>query len=143
VHFAGHAVMDDARPEQSGLVLAGAAGATAPLLRASEVAALPLGGVRLVVLSACDTWRAPGSDGGGYLSLADAFLRAGAHGVVASFWRVDDGATLALMRALHLELARGTPPAAALRAAQLQLLANNDVALRSPAAWAGFAFTGR
>ncbi|HEX2078072.1 MAG TPA: CHAT domain-containing protein, partial [Longimicrobium sp.] len=51
IHYAGHAVFDDARPERSFLVLAGAD--TTGRLTAEAVNTMRLDGVRLVVLSAC------------------------------------------------------------------------------------------
>ncbi|AHG92329.1 CHAT domain protein (plasmid) [Gemmatirosa kalamazoonensis] len=61
VHYAGHAVFDDDRPERSMLLLAGPGGG----LTAERIASLPLERVRLVVLSACETLRSTGARGGG------------------------------------------------------------------------------
>ncbi|HEX7241214.1 MAG TPA: CHAT domain-containing protein, partial [Longimicrobiaceae bacterium] len=141
VHYAGHAVFDDARPERSYLVLA-PDGAGAGRLTAAELAKLDLRGSRLVVLSACQTVRSGEGRGGGFAGLAGSLLAAGAGGVVGSLWRVEDQRTRALMAELHREYrATGSGPGA-LRAAQLSLLRSKDPVLRSPAAWAGFRYVG-
>lgn len=145
VHYAGHAVFDDAHPERSELVLAPDAGTPAGGaggLTAERVASLDLRRVRLVVLSACETVRSPDGRAGGFAGLAGAFAMAGAGGVLGAAWRVDDQATRALMQAFHGAYVRTGDPAGALRAAQLELLRSRDPALRSPAAWAGFRYLG-
>jgi CHAT domain-containing protein len=85
-------------------------------------AALDLEGVRLLVLSACETAvidvrQAPDE----VMGLASGFLQAGAAGVIASLWAVDDRATYLLMSRfarLYLDPRRGWSPARALAEAQ-------------------------
>jgi CHAT domain-containing protein len=143
VHFAGHAVFDDERPERSFLVLAPPRDRHgSDRLSAVDVERLDLRRLHLVVLSACQTSLARSGRSGGYAGLVGALLGAGAGGVVGSLWRVDDRLTEALMIEFHrsyLDLGNG---AAALRAAQLRLLRSPDPALHSPAAWAAFRYTG-
>lgn len=141
VHFAGHALFDEARPSASALVLAPSAGAGGRL-DADEIARLDLRGVRLVVLSACRTVRSGGGRSGGFEGLSGALLAAGVGGVVGSVGVVDDATTRALMPAFHQAFrATGDGPGA-LRAAQLRLLRSPDPALRSPSAWGAFRYTG-
>jgi CHAT domain-containing protein len=114
----------------SGLALAGAnrepkEGADDGILTALEVAALDLGGVELVVLSACETGLGQAAGGEGLLGLQRAFQVSGTHTVVASLWRVDDEATLKLMVRYYENLWRAREPLgklAALREAQLWML---------------------
>lgn len=81
-----------------------------------------LEGVRLLVLSACETAmidirQAPDE----VMGLASGFLQAGAAGVIASLWAVDDRATCLLMSRfaqLYLDPRRGLSPARALVEAQ-------------------------
>jgi len=142
-HFAGHAVFDDARPERSFLVVAaGGSMNTTDRLTAAEIEKMQLGGLRLVVLSACQTSRAQAGRSGGFAGLAGAFLAAGAGGVVGSLWQVDDEATRALMERFHAAYARSGDAARSLRQAQLEMLRAAEPALRSPAAWAGFRYAG-
>jgi CHAT domain-containing protein len=141
VHYAGHALFDDERPERSQLVLA-ATPDSAPALTAADVARLDLRHTRLVVLSACQTLRATAGRSGGFAGLAGAFLAAGAGGIVGSLWRVDDERTRALMVEFHRAYRTSGDGPAALREAQLRLLRSADAAMRSPAAWAGFRYAG-
>jgi len=140
IHYAGHAVFDDARPERSYLVLAGA-GATGRLT-AEAVSGLRLGGVRLVVLSACRTLRSREGRSGGFVGLSGALLTAGAGGVVGSLWQVSDELTGPLMRQFHAEFQESADPALALRDAQVTMLRSKDHRLNSPAVWAGFRYMG-
>jgi CHAT domain-containing protein len=143
VHFAGHAVFDDARPERSFLVVApGRGGGAEGRLTAGEIEDMQLGSLRLVVLSACQTSRGRAGRSGGFAGLAGAFLAAGAGGVVGSLWRVEDRQTRVLMEAFHDAYRASGDGAAALRQAQLRLLRSGEAALRSPAAWAGFRYAG-
>jgi CHAT domain-containing protein len=77
----------------------------------------------LVCLSACETAAGIYVQGEATMSLARAFLVAGARQVVASRWRVADADTHAFMRDLHGLVARGVAPAAALRAVKCAWLA--------------------
>ncbi|MEW5925941.1 MAG: CHAT domain-containing protein [Gemmatimonadota bacterium] len=140
IHYAGHAVFDDARPERSALVLAGPD--TTGRLTADAVNALQLRGVRLVVLAACHTARSREGRSGGLAGFSGALLAAGAGGVVGSLREADDRLTQPLMLAFHRAYRRSDDPAAALREAQLELLRSRDPARRSPAAWAGFRYIG-
>ncbi len=141
IHYAGHAVFDDAQPERSALVLAGPD--TTGLLAAEAVNELQLRGVRLVVLAACHAVRSREGRSGGLAGFSGALLAAGAGGVVGSLWQADDRLTQPLMLAFHRAYRRTGDPAAALRHAQLEMLRSRDPARRSPAAWAGFRYIGR
>lgn len=143
LHYAGHAVFDDERPELSHLLLAVRPGRRGPArLTAEQIAQLDLRHLSLVVLAACQTVRTGPGRAAGFSGLAGAFLAAGAGGVLGSLWEVDDRATRSLMVEFHdAYRATGDAPAA-LRRAQLELLSSEDAALRTPAAWAGFRYVG-
>jgi CHAT domain-containing protein len=144
LHYAGHAIHDHERPERSFLALAAPRGRRGPdRLTAAELDALDLRHVRLVVLAACETSRSRKGWSAGLPGLTDAFLNAGAAGVVGSLWRVDDDHTRRLMIRFHRAYHRSQDGPAALRSAQLQLLSSDDPEIRSPAAWAGFQYMGR
>jgi CHAT domain-containing protein len=72
--------------------------------------------------------------------LAEAFLAAGAGGVIGSLWAVDDAGIIRLMTRLHRELAGGRPPAEALRIAQLAALHQPAVPAST---WAAFRYLTR
>ncbi len=141
-YFAGHAVFDDGRPERSYLLLAPNGPGDDGRLTAEELAAMDLRGLRVVVLSACETQRSVSGRAGGFAGLSGAVLAAGAGGVVGSLWRVDDAPTRALMAEFHQVYRTSADAAAALRHAQLRLLHSTDGSLRAPAAWAGFRYAG-
>lgn len=143
IHYAGHAVLDDERPERSYLLLAQTRMDTgSERLTAREIAQLDLRHLSLVVLSACHTMRTGAGRADGFSALAGAFLAAGAGGAVGSLWAIDDRRTQALMLEFHRAHRRSRNGASALRSAQLYLLRSRDESLRSPAAWAGFQYTG-
>jgi CHAT domain-containing protein len=86
---------------------------------------LPLEGMDLAVLSACQTGLGAVSDGECVHSLQLAFHVAGCKDVVASLWNVPDQATAALMAVFYDELLKNKkPPLEALRQAQLTLYRN-------------------
>jgi CHAT domain-containing protein len=144
VHFAGHAVFDDRRPERSYLVVASGTGTQETgTITAAELAGLDLTHVQLVVLSACRTMRAGRSRAGGFSGLSGALLAAGATGTIGSLWDVDDQATAALMADFHRAYHTGRNAPAALRSSQLAALRSGDAGLRTPAAWAAFRYVGR
>jgi CHAT domain-containing protein len=143
-HFAGHAVFDDERPERSHLVLAPSTGSNPQgRITAAELSTLDLRHVRLVILSACRTVRGGSSRTSGFTGLSGALLAAGAGGAVGSTWDVDDRSTAPLMAEFHRTLRAGNDGPTALRNAQLALLRSRDPALRSPASWGAFRYSGR
>jgi CHAT domain-containing protein/Tfp pilus assembly protein PilF len=92
------------------------------ILTAEAIAGLPLDGLELVVLSACDSGLGEAAGGEGVFGLQRAFHLAGTRDVVASLWKVDDQATAALMAVFYHKLWRdGLEPLQALREAQLVL----------------------
>jgi CHAT domain-containing protein len=142
LHFASHAKFDPERPEQSRLVLA-PDGEASDGLTARTISGMRLGGVRLAVLSSCESTRSGIADAPVTIGLAKAFHDAGVPAVVGALWRVDDEATAALMTEFHRQYSRTRDAARALRDAQLALLRDARPARRDPAAWGAFVFTGR
>jgi CHAT domain-containing protein len=117
LHFAAHAIADVDSPASSGLLLAPeGSDVEATLLSVEEVERLDLD-ADLVVLSACETNLGPRARGEGVLSLARAFLRAGARAVLASEWKVADEAAAEIALAFHAK-ARSAPLDVALREAK-------------------------
>jgi CHAT domain-containing protein len=144
VHFATHGLLNDARPELSGLVLSlvDREGRERPgLLTAPDVFHLRLG-ADLVVLSSCRSALGRELRGEGLVGLTRAFMYAGAPRVMASLWAVDDLATADLMgRTYRGLLGPGrVSAAAALRKAQLEMLGHRT--WRAPYYWAAFQVQG-
>ena len=78
VHFAGHAIVNDERPDLSCLVLSPKAGDSGSgLLFASRISSRAWPTTRLVVLAACGTASGAAYRGEGVMSLARPFLGAG------------------------------------------------------------------
>jgi CHAT domain-containing protein len=126
----------------SGLVLAGANlppesdefGVTRGpqgILTAEAISYLPLDGLQLAVLSACETGLGDVADGEGVLGLQRAFHTAGTKNVIASLWQVDDEATAALMTLFyHKLLTEEKTPLQALRESQLALSRSPELVAR-------------
>src|SRR5262249_26304370 len=108
-----------------GLVLAGAnaptkAGPNGGILTGLGIVDLRLEGLRLCVLSACETGLGDLTEGEGVIGLQRAFHVAGCPNVIGSLWAVDDAATAALMVQFYHELrVNKLAPLEALRSAQL------------------------
>lgn len=94
------------------------------------------------LLSACSTALGKDIRGEGLVGITRGFTYAGAAGVVASLWKVDDEATAELMKHFYVALFnKDMPPAAALRDAQLELAKHPR--WHSPYYWAGFVIQGQ
>lgn len=143
VHFATHGVFDARSPALSGLVLSlvdERGRAQDGFLRLNDIYNMQLD-ADLVVLSACQTALGKETNGEGLVGIARAFMHAGAPRVVASLWQVSDLATAELMKKFYrYVLAERRRPAAALRAAQLEM--SRDPRWQSPYYWAGFVLQG-
>jgi CHAT domain-containing protein len=143
IHFATHALIDDRRPELSGIVLSLVDRDGRPVdgfLRLHEVYNMPLA-ADLVVLSACRTALGKDVRGEGLVGLTRGFLYGGASAVVASLWDVRDRSTAELMTRFYRAMFRdGLRPAAALRAAQASMW--RDPRWAAAGYWAGFTIQG-
>lgn len=125
---------------RSGLALAGAnlSGDAADdgILTALEASSLDLWGTKLVTLSACDTGVGEVKNGDGVYGLRRAFFMAGAETLVMSLWPVSDSVTRRMMASYYAGLKEGLGRGAALRRAQLAMLARGGQ--RHPFYWASF-----
>ncbi len=137
LHFGGHAISSPDYPLLAHLELAPESGVSGSSeLNAVDISKLRAASTRLVVLAACRTGVGAVRRGEGILSLARPFLIAGVPSVMATLWDIDDQQSAPFFLALHKELAKGVPPARALRDVQL-------ASLESPAAlWAAFVLVG-
>jgi CHAT domain-containing protein len=143
VHFATHGFADSERAELSTLVLSlfdEQGKRQDGFLRAHEIYNLNLP-AELVTLSACETGLGKQVKGEGLVSLARGFMYAGAARVVVSLWNVNDRATAELMTRFYRKaLVEGARPAAALRAAQIEMW--RDKRWEAPHYWAAFTLQG-
>jgi CHAT domain-containing protein len=138
VHFAGHAVPNVEFPLLSRFLMAPDREDPSGQLFLRELASVPLGRPRLVVLAACATGLGATYRGEGVVSLARPFLAAGVPAVVVSLWDVRDASTHELFGAFHRAFRARDDPARALREAQLLMIRNG----RPAHEWAAFTVIG-
>jgi CHAT domain-containing protein len=139
IHFATHGVLDEERPELSGLVLTRSGERDDDgLLQTYEIFNLELS-AELVVLSACETGMGKQVTGEGLIGMSRAFLYAGAPRVVVSLWRVRDDSARQVMVRFYEALERTGDKAQALREAKLSLIGGE---FPHPAHWAPFILFG-
>jgi CHAT domain-containing protein len=93
----------------------------------------------LVTLSACETGMNAVAAGDELMGLARGFLSAGSATVMMSLWTIDDETTAELMTRFYRALAATNSSAAALRAAQIDLLSEKP----HPFFWSPFILVGR
>jgi CHAT domain-containing protein/Flp pilus assembly protein TadD len=136
IHFAAHAASSRTRPLESAVILSREGDSFK--LYGRDVVNHPLK-AKLVTISACHGAGSRNYSSEGLVGLSWAFLRAGAGGVIAALWDVNDRSTADLMDHLYAELSKGKDPASALRDAQLQLLHSGTI-YRRPFYWAPFQF---
>jgi CHAT domain-containing protein len=140
IHFVAHGTASRLSPLDSAIVLSKSTVSTGNAddsfkLYAREIVAHPLH-ADLVTISACYGAGERAYSGEGLVGLSWAFLRAGAHNVVAALWEASDASTEQLMDKFYNELDKGASPDAALRAAKLSLLHSSG--FHNPFYWAPF-----
>jgi CHAT domain-containing protein len=136
IHFVAHGTASRSSPLDSAIVLSkNTAQGDSFKLYAREIIRHPLR-ADLVTISACYGAGERAYSGEGLVGLAWAFLRAGAHNVIAALWEVTDASTDQLMDRFYDELDKGATPDLALRIAKLSLL--HGKAFHNPFYWAPF-----
>ena len=143
LHIATHAFADGSALERSRILFSPAqgSGARADYLFLGEAYGLPLEGVELAILSACDTARGRLVRGEGVQSFSHAFLASGARSTITTLWHVGDRPTENFMQVLYHHLQQGTTRDEALRRAKLQFL-HSGLDVAAPHVWAAFVLTG-
>jgi CHAT domain-containing protein len=145
IHFVAHGTASQLSPLDSAIVLSrDGAQDNSFKLYARDIVSYhkqhPLQ-AELVTISACYSAGERSYSGEGLVGLSWAFLKAGAHNVVAALWEVSDASTLQLMDKFYDELNKGASPDAALRTAKLSLLRDNK--FHNPFYWAPFQIYAR
>jgi CHAT domain-containing protein len=136
LHFATHAVVDSARPEQSAIVLAPGGGEDG-LLHIREIVELELSRA-IVILSACASASGELTEGEGVLGLAQAFFHAGAAAVISTQWPVRDDEAARFIHDVSAVIARGRSIGAAFDKVRRDWIARGE----PTASWAGFVLMG-
>jgi CHAT domain-containing protein len=170
VHFATHGLLNEERPQYSGLILslptvreAGVLPARKPEAAASKSAPDPSrSAIRdlqfedgllqvyevfnlklnadLVVLSACETGLGKEVRGEGLIGLTQGFFYAGTPSVMVSLWSVQDESTADLMVTFYRQLNNSRDKADALRGAKVKLIQSTRYS--HPYYWASFVLMG-
>ncbi|MGL5060526.1 MAG: CHAT domain-containing protein [Microcoleus sp.] len=143
VHFATHGIANSQNPELSGILMSmvdETGNILNGFLRLNDIFNLKLA-ADLVVLSACQTGLGENIQGEGMVGLTRGFMYAGAQRVAVSLWNVDDEGTSVLMQKFYQKmLQEKLAPAAALRAAQVEMMQHEK--WNSPYYWAAFMIQG-
>ncbi|MEO8036298.1 MAG: CHAT domain-containing protein, partial [Acidobacteriota bacterium] len=134
LHFVAHGTASIRRPLDSAVVLSH--DEHGYKLYAREIVLHPLK-AKLVTISSCHGAGIRAYAGEGLIGLAWAFLRAGAHQVVAALWEINDSATPELMDRMYEGIRAGRDTATALREAKLALIRSGSI-YRRPLYWAPF-----
>jgi len=139
LHFVAHGVAVRLQPLDSAVILG--RDRDGYKLYARDIAQHPLH-ARLVTISSCHGAGRRAFKGEGLVGLAWAFMRAGAHEVIASLWEVNDEATPEFMDGMYASIRAGRDPVDALRAAKLKMLHSNTI-YKKPLYWAPFVLYSR
>jgi CHAT domain-containing protein len=134
IHFVAHGTASRVSPLDSSIVLSKEGDAYK--LYARDIMTQPLR-AELVTISACYGTGTKSYSGEGLVGLSWAFLRAGAHNVIAALWEVNDASTPQLMDNLYSNVKNGQDPAVALRSAKLAMLHSGNI-YRRPFYWGAF-----
>jgi CHAT domain-containing protein len=134
IHFVTHGTASRTSPLDSAVILTKSGDSYK--LYARDIVGQPLR-AELVTISACHGAGERTYSGEGLVGLTWAFLRAGAHDVIAALWEVNDNSTPELMNDLYGEIKKGSAPDVALRHAKLSLLHSGTV-YQKPFYWAPF-----
>lgn len=137
IHFVAHATASRLSPLDSAIILSRDGGENKSFkLYARDIVDHPLH-ADLVTISSCYSAGVRAYSGEGLVGLSWAFLRAGAHNVVAALWEASDISSAQLMDQFYERLETGQPPEAALREAKLSLL-HSSSPFRKPFYWGPF-----
>jgi CHAT domain-containing protein len=120
---------------QSAIILSNAPGRSFKLFARDIVQTKHRLNAELVSISGCYSVGKVRTSAEGLLGLQWAFMRAGAHQVVAGLWDVDDESSPKLMGGLYAGIVHGESAAKALRAAKLKMI-HADQSHRAPYYWA-------
>jgi CHAT domain-containing protein len=134
IYIAAHGISDPVDPMASAIILS-PDGAGNYRLLAREIIGKKLN-ADLVTISACEGAGTNLQSLEGLLGLEWAFLRAGAHRVVAGLWDVDDASTPGFMNDFYRDLMHGQDAVDALRNAKKAMLHSSDTVHAHPYYWA-------
>ena len=132
MEFAAHGTANSSNPLDSAVILSKGKNTDFKLF-ARDIEKQKLN-AELVTISACYGGGTARTSSEGLLGLQSAFLRAGAHQVIAGLWDVDDQSAPLLMGGTYQGVVHGRSAASALRAAKLKILSSSS-ANKAPYYW--------
>lgn len=133
IHFVTHGTASELSPLESAIILSQGENNSFKLY-ARDIVKIPIR-ANIVTISACYGAGKRAYSGEGLVGLAWAFMRAGAHHVVAGLWDVDDRASVDLMDDFYTQIQKTKSASAALHAAKLKMI-NAGGPYRLPYYWA-------
>ncbi len=146
IHFATHGIAVPEIPELSAIVLSepGKGDREDGYLTLKEISELKLN-ADLVVLSACETGLGKIYAGEGVVGLTQAFLIAGANGVIATLWQVNDIASMEFMKTFYTYVKNGVPYSTALTQTKRDFISGKAGGgkYKAPFYWAPFVYYGK
>jgi CHAT domain-containing protein/Tfp pilus assembly protein PilF len=137
IHMATHGTPNAIDPLQSAIILSSGKGGNFKLLARDIIDNKVRLNAELVTISACEGVGTQLQSLEGLLGLEWAFMRAGAHQVVAALWDQDDAVTPALMDDFYDQLTKGKSATDALHHAKLSILKAGGFHA-APYYWASF-----
>lgn len=142
VHIAAHAVATGGPISQAYVVLTPADADPGIIDAAKLRSAFHTGGTRLVVLGACSSSGGAPVGAEGVAPLVRPLIAAGVPGIIGSLWDVRDATAAEVLVSFHRHYHEGMDAAAALQAAQLEMLRSSNAGLASALTWAPFQAIG-
>jgi CHAT domain-containing protein len=136
-HLLMHGEFKSSEPLLSSLSLSGG---PAPVLTAADLLAVSLHGLRLVVMSACESAEQQHRVSNEVYGFPWVLLAAGAENVVTSRWRVNGASNSDWMNSFYAAVAAGASPAQAAAEAMRAMIKAQH---RSPYYWAAMQVSGR
>lgn len=145
IHFATHGIVNEEKPELSGLILAqDTTSSEDNILFTGEIYNMKLN-ADLTVMSACETGLGKITEGEGVIGLTRALLYAGSKNIIVSLWQVSDNSTNDLMvefyKKMLLKKKKTVSYSEPLRKAKLKLIEEGKYA--HPFFWSPFILIGK
>jgi CHAT domain-containing protein len=140
--FATHGIFNNSDPDKSGIMLSiiDEHGALRDgFIKLNDIYNMKLG-ADLVVLGACETGLGKLVKGEGLIGLTRGFMYAGSRRVMATLWKVDEEATIELIKRFFELNKQGKSVSASLREAQLSMM--NEKRWNDPYYWSGLILQG-
>lgn len=136
LHLAVHGLLDEEKPELSGLALEEDNSREEDnILYDYEIKQLDLQ-AQLVVLSACETGIGKYQHGEGVMSIGRGFMYAGVPSLMTTLWSLNDYSGYIIIKEFYQNLQNGLPKDEALRQAKIHYLQQHNGVVTHPSFWA-------